>query len=1003
MNKLKNPKKLKMTSKLGSVTDKPDKKEETTEPVPIIKKMKYPPTEKSDQILQKLHASRADGEFCDVQLQYSKFKTVHAHKCILATCSPYFEGMFSSAFIEATSNTVDLSHITDRDDVIENVIDTFYGRTFEINEDNVSETLNLATMLLLNDLKIECAKVLFGLAHVRNSSQMLQLAINYELKDLREKVQPIIKSRFHDHILLQDDLLDLNVEGFEYLMGNISTKFIARKAKFIEFILKWFLVCESDERAQLVKRAIKKIQFKITRGAYKDFVDTLEVVNSHLDDANTDVAAQMRLKLRKRLTSLKPCKTTKTMPSQHGLESMSHDGECVGKNEDSDSELEDEPERELYNSFGARLKVFGPPTKEQGFTKKEEEAWAKAHEDMAERDQHRKWAAEWPLDLLNKLGTHDDPRRPKKIMRESPPEVFMSRNFRVKTEAELAEEKNLVNALIVLSPSKMYLNELEAKGKNIDDIEDDILEVCAYIPRKHAWYKVTSFSASSIKRKFCPTVTQGQGARRSRPDDSDDEDLDDEAIEMAMMEMHGADMPEMLMMMRGMPSSRRRRIIEQARRGNMPPKMIRRLMEFGGFGDFDDYDDDDDRHRYMMMHHMRRMHRRGPMGMEMMGMSRMMHRQVKVPSLTDPKWNAVYLKHRLYFYHKDIHDSVFCYDILDQNWYKYVLSYTPEKKEGDESYDSRETDVKDGIELIVMGQILYAVMRIAVFSHRRSGYHWKSKEEKEEESKRQEVIVKHAVFKMTGELGNAKWEQIMDNGGHHEYIPLDKEKRVDPDDERHHHMEYYELGPYLRQPDCLKTVLYAEDEEKLIVCCAVRKRYYKDDNLVGYIISHVDMMYLDLKKSSHLLSSPDRTYFVRTMMPLFGDDLVVYLNDDLNIALMLNIGQPGVWNRMMEIGYGEPEKKSEFLEALEKYPRCQSLNFSARDGKSIWILRGRDNDTSELKEVTATMFYQTRKCEVRTKDHPPPPFKCFTLAMEAKLDKTVVKSLYPPTRYLHLD
>lgn len=999
MHKLKCTKKLKMTSSLGSVTDIADKKVETLEP--LTKKIKYPPTGKSDQILEQLHMRRADGEFCDVQIQYSTSKIVHAHKSILATCSPYFEGMFSSAFLEATTSIVDLSHITDRDDVLENVIDTFYGRTFEINEDNVSETLNLATMLLLDDLKVECAKVLYGLVQVRNASQMLQLAINYDLQDLREKVQPIIQSRFHDYILLQDELLELNVEGFEFLIDNINTKLISRKAKYIEFLLKWFLVCESDERAHLLKKAIKKIQFKITRRAYMEFVDKLEVVNGHLDDENADVSAQMRLKLKRRLLNLKPGAVKTTSPLLP-VESNLYNAEYDGKREDSDSEIEEEPKRELYNTFGALIKVLGPPTKEEGFTKKEEEKWAKAHKDMAERDQHREWAKKWPLDLLNTLGTHDDPNRPKKIIRESPPEIFKSRKRRIKSPEELANEAKLLDAVIVLSPTKTYLNKIESKGTTSDDFEDDILEVCAYIPRKHAWYRVTSFSASSIEKKFNPNVSQEQASnrrRRSRPDDSDEEDLDDEeAIEMAMMGMYGADMPEMLMMMRGMPSSRRRRIMEQARRGNMPPSMMRRLMEFGGFGDFDDYDEVDDRHRYMMMHHMRRMHRMGPMEMEMLGMSRLRNRAKKVPTLTDPKWNAVYLKHRLYFYHQDIHDSVFCYDILDEAWYRTYLNYKSEK----EDRDRFDTDVPDGIELIVMGQILYAVMRIVVFNTR-PDRHFKSKEDKIEENKRQEVIVKHAVFKMTGELGNAKWEQVMDNGGHHEYIPIDKEKRLDANNDRRSLMEYYELGPFLRQPDSLRTILYAEDEEKLIVCCAIRKRYYRDETIVGFVISHIDMMYLDLKQSSHLLHSPDRMYFQRTVTPLFGDDLVLFLNDDLEAVLMLDLGQPGVWNRMMVMGHGEPEKTSKVLEALKEYPRCQSLIVSARDGKSIWALNGRDNDTSELKEVNVTTFYQTRKHELKTTEHTPPPFKCFALGMTAKLDRTLVKTLFPPTRYLHLD
>ncbi|XP_045174240.2 uncharacterized protein LOC123535594 [Mercenaria mercenaria] len=997
MNKQKRLK-VKMTSKPGTSTDKSSENSETAVQIRVFKKIKYPPAGKSDKILEKLHVRRPEGEFCDVQLKYSNSKTVHAHKSILATCSPYFEGMFGSAFLEATSEVVDLSHITDREDVLENVIDTFYGRTFEINEENVSETLNLATMLLLDDLKTECATVLFGLAHVRSAAQMLQLSINFDLRDLREKVLPMVYSRFHDYILCQDDLLDLSVEGFEFLVTNINTSYIARRAKYIEFILKWFLICESDERAKLLKKAIKRIGFKITKHAYKEFEDILEDVINHLDDANSDVSEEIKLKLSKRLPRLKPNDYIKNPSPEPGRTTDDKSEKETRKKEESDSELEDEPEKELYNTFGARLKVSGPPTKAKGFTKEEEETWKKAHEEMADRDQHRIWAKQWPMDLLNRLGTHNDPNRPKKIKRESPPEFFKSRNRRVKTEEELAEEANLVHAVVVLSPSLSYLKRMESNETKSCEFDDDMLEVCAYIPRKHAWYKVTSLSATSLKKRFNTSSMRDESTtyrRRSRPDDSDDDDCEDEeeAFHLsAMMDMYGADMPEMVMMMRGMPSSRRRRIMEEAARGRMPPSMLRRMMEM-------DVDEDDDRHRreYMMMREMSRMYRRrGPFGMEMMHMMR--PRTLNIPSFTDPKWNAVYLKHRLYFYHQDIRDMVFCYDILNQTWYKSSINYTAEKQE------PYYTDLKDGIELIVMGQILYAVLRIAVFDTRRD-YHWKSKEDKTEDSKRQEVIVKHAVFKMIGELGNAKWEKVMENDGHHEYIPIDKEKRLDPDKERHGHpfMDFYEMGPMLRQPEALRTILYAEDEEKLYVCCAVRKRYYKDESIVGYSISHIDTMYLDLKENEHLLHSPDRTLFLRTLTPLYGDDLVAFLSDDIKSEVMLDLGKPGVWSRVYEWGRGEPEQRSEFLEARKQYPRCQSLQCSAGDGRSIWILRGKENDTSETVEITATMFYQSRKCKFKTTKHPPPPFRCFTMAMAARIDKTLVRTFSPSTKYLHSD
>lgn len=959
----------------------------------LLKKTQYPPAGQSEVILQKLHAQRQDGEFCDIQLKLSETKTVYAHKSILATSSPYFEGMFSSGFAEMISGVVDLSPITNREDIIENVINTFYGRPFEINEGNVSETINIATMFLLDDLKEECAKILNVVVNIQNATELLQLSISFDLKDLQTKVIPVVKARFHDYIMFQENICDFSVEGFDMLQNIIDTGYVVWKARYVEFILKWFSTLETDERAGMLKKAISGIKFKITKRAYEDFKERLEDLINHLDDVNFDVSEKIRRQLKEVLPKLKPVDGVRNL--QPGSKSAQND---------SDSDLDEEPKRPLFSTFGADFDIYGPPTKKRGFTKEEEKIWKKAHEDMADRDQHRIWAKQWPLDITGKLGTRNDPNRPKVIKREIQPEILKSRKFRVKNDAELAEEANLIDGVILIAPSKDF-----SVRSTVDGVKDDSLDICVYIPRRRAWYKIESLSASSIQKKFNRNYAQQdskESFRRSRPtgsndnSDSDRDDDDEDAYRLAaMMDMYDHDFPpEIMMMMRDMPRSRRHRLMEEIAHGRIPPPMLRRMLER-------DMEEDDMRaHEYMMMREMSRMHRRhlmGPMAMFMdMGGRR---REIDVRPLTDQKWKVVYLKHRLYFYHQDEREHVFCYDLETKNWFKSKISDSQHIRDKDKQGYAGSVD---GLELIVMGQTLHAVLRIVMVEISPKGPWGKTKEQLIEESTRQEVYLKYTVYKMNGELDKATWEMVMESEGRDEQIPLDKHLRIDPEKDKyggHPFYGEYGLEAVVRQPDALKTVLFAADEERLVIITFVRKFHYRDESIHGYNLSGVDVLYLDLKEMEHLWDSNYYQLSLGPLTALYGDYIAAMVDDELHPVAIIDLGRPGQNHRISNRGSTEPDKNKEFLEAQDLHPRRPNIMVGAPDGKNIWIFRGQNNDVSETVEVYATMCFELRKCEVKTENHPPPPFKYFTFGTTAKISKARVKTLIVPTRYLHAD
>ena len=72
-----------------------------------------------------------------------------AHKLVLCSCSPYFDRMFQSGFLEQDSGTVVLKDFDA--ETLGLLLDFMYTATITINEDNVQDILigNMGTNIAL--------------------------------------------------------------------------------------------------------------------------------------------------------------------------------------------------------------------------------------------------------------------------------------------------------------------------------------------------------------------------------------------------------------------------------------------------------------------------------------------------------------------------------------------------------------------------------------------------------------------------------------------------------------------------------------------------------------------------------------------------------------------------------------------------------------------------------------------------------------------------------------
>lgn len=82
----------------------------------------------------------------DVTLKSSDGVEIHAHKCVLASQSEYFERMFTGGFIESTQDVIQIYDISGR--ILNDIIDFMYtGLMVTIAKHNVEVMIFYATQL----------------------------------------------------------------------------------------------------------------------------------------------------------------------------------------------------------------------------------------------------------------------------------------------------------------------------------------------------------------------------------------------------------------------------------------------------------------------------------------------------------------------------------------------------------------------------------------------------------------------------------------------------------------------------------------------------------------------------------------------------------------------------------------------------------------------------------------------------------------------------------------
>ena len=193
-------------------------------------------------LIKGLMNQRNIGEFCDVVLKVNGRK-FFAHKAVLAAASRYFSSMFTSPMKEKNSFEVDLTQslLIENNESFRQVLDFMYSGDIEINVDNAEDMLRIADFLLLEDIKDYCRQ--FYLQHgnlsLSNCICIEALATHHNLAEVAHVARNIIRSRFHDYLLMSEEIMEIPGSCFMNLLHDRSVTQFSSSNLIIRGLLRW--------------------------------------------------------------------------------------------------------------------------------------------------------------------------------------------------------------------------------------------------------------------------------------------------------------------------------------------------------------------------------------------------------------------------------------------------------------------------------------------------------------------------------------------------------------------------------------------------------------------------------------------------------------------------------------------------------------------------------------------------------------------------------------------
>lgn len=216
-----------------------------------------------------INRMRLSQQLCDVTISIGQ-STLHAHKVVLAACSPYFHAMFNNDMAERTKTDVT---IHDLDPVaLELLVDYSYKGEIVITEENVQVLLPAASLLQMSCVREACCKFLLRQLHPSNCLGIRSFADTHACKDLYRKSHHFAIQNFEE-VIQTEEFLMLPLQEVEDLIANDALNVSTEERVYLA-ALAW-VKHDLEKRSQHVARLMQHVRLPLI---------SREFLTTHVDD-----------------------------------------------------------------------------------------------------------------------------------------------------------------------------------------------------------------------------------------------------------------------------------------------------------------------------------------------------------------------------------------------------------------------------------------------------------------------------------------------------------------------------------------------------------------------------------------------------------------------------------------------------------------------------------------------------------------------------------------------